>query len=344
MEWAADAARPVDGSWSETARTVAECPTQTIVPALGAALLAKATYPEVDQLAIKEGHSPCAFSLRTVGHSVLVPASNSVDHPFDLAVRGREPLNNQPFFRYDHWNEIERIDRRAAPYYELAIRALASLDDESDPGAAALAALAAYLRERMVAASSRHRADLTGAGFSLSAAVLTLEAFLNTRHDLPVRVQATAAALYEVAHGAEWVDSRGLYDPSRHGPGDVRVLSPPGEVVIAAETRGKAVTSSDAVVFINACHDADITRAHLIVVGQRARIDRAALLDRALPIGVLPSVMETVPELLIATVANAAVELQDVLNKLPHVVLRRLHELSAPDRTVSAWAEACSCD
>lgn len=341
VEWAADATRPVDGWWAETARTIAECPTQTIVPALGAALLAKATYPEVDQLAIKEGHSPRAFSLRTVGHSVLVPASISLDHPFDLAVRGREPLNNQPFFRYDHWNEIARINRRAAPYYELAIGALASLDDEPDPAASALSALAAYLRERMAAAALRQRADLTGAGFSLSAAIDAVDAFVSIREDLPVRVQATAAALYELAHGVESVDSRGLYDPSRHGPGDVRVFLPTGEIVIAAETRGKAVTSSDAIVFINACHDAGITRAHLVVVGQRARLDRAALLERALPMGVMPSVMETVPELFIATLANAAVDLQAVLNELPDVVLRRLHELDAPNRTMSAWESAC---
>src|SRR5690554_4929746 len=85
---------------------------KTYVAALGTLLLAKAVDSQVDTLSIK-ANAARSYSMRTLGHTVLVPAAR--DLGFSIRATGREPLNNQPFFRYDHMSEIDRV-RDAAQF------------------------------------------------------------------------------------------------------------------------------------------------------------------------------------------------------------------------------------
>jgi hypothetical protein len=73
---------------------------KTHIAFLGTAMLAKCINMKADLLAIKPNHSkdnPYAFSARSLCHSVLVPLAAEIG--FSLGVSGREPLNNQPYFR-----------------------------------------------------------------------------------------------------------------------------------------------------------------------------------------------------------------------------------------------------
>ena len=113
---------------------------------LATALLARATDDRVDALSLKVESGDAAYLAWTLCHNVLVPAS--VTHGFSLRTTGREPLNNQPFFRYDRVDLAERVRNRASHDYLVAVlRNVNSLTSDE-----ALAALAAFLRHRIAAA------------------------------------------------------------------------------------------------------------------------------------------------------------------------------------------------
>ena len=80
---------------------------------LGTAILAKAVEPKVNLLAIKPRllpEEPFAYSARSLCHGVLVPLSAELD--FDIGVRGREPLNNQPYFRMSYLGDQDSCSYR----------------------------------------------------------------------------------------------------------------------------------------------------------------------------------------------------------------------------------------
>jgi hypothetical protein len=103
--------RRVPDSWVQFARQTFQMQSKTYTPALGTVLLARATDDRVDPLSIKSEYGPDTYSLRTVGHQVLVPAARRLG--FSIRNTGREPLNNQPFFRYDHMSVINRVRDRS---------------------------------------------------------------------------------------------------------------------------------------------------------------------------------------------------------------------------------------
>src|SRR5262249_29555100 len=75
---------------------------KTHIAFLGTAFLAKAVDLTVDAFAVKNtATDPTkqagAYSARSLAHGVLVPFA--AEFGIDLGVTGREPLNNQPYFR-----------------------------------------------------------------------------------------------------------------------------------------------------------------------------------------------------------------------------------------------------
>jgi hypothetical protein len=73
---------------------------KTHIAFLGTSMLAKALDSRTDLRAIKptlDKGNPYAYSARSLCHTVLVPLSAEL--AFSLGVSGREPLNNQPYFR-----------------------------------------------------------------------------------------------------------------------------------------------------------------------------------------------------------------------------------------------------
>ncbi|MFD3415012.1 restriction endonuclease, SacI family [Streptomyces cyaneofuscatus] len=115
---------------------------RTYTPALGTALLARACDPTVDPRAIRETLDTRSYSARRLCHQVLVPTSERLG--FDLSTKGREPLNNQPFFRYAHYDEIPRPRAGQVAYFD-ELNAKLRLLDQRDPREAK-SALAAFLK------------------------------------------------------------------------------------------------------------------------------------------------------------------------------------------------------
>ena len=97
-------AGPIDKAWAEKVERLSKlCEdgvSKTHVAFLGTEMLAKAVDARADLVAIKPKlapDNPNAYSARSLCHGVLVPLSAELG--FSLGVTGREPLNNQPYFR-----------------------------------------------------------------------------------------------------------------------------------------------------------------------------------------------------------------------------------------------------
>ena len=125
---------------------------KTHIAYLGTAMLAKAVDLGVDVLALKakspipgEPPPPGAFSARTLCHGVLVPHATELG--INLGVTGREPLNNQPYFRMiriDDGTPVHGNSRVAFAILREILDQLAQVQTEAE----ARAALRAFIRVR----------------------------------------------------------------------------------------------------------------------------------------------------------------------------------------------------
>ena len=112
----------------------AEGVSKTHITFLGTAMLAKALDLRADLFAIKPAHAKNneqAFSARTLCHSVLVPLAAELG--VSLGVTGREPLNNQPYFRMtrlDDGTPVHGGGRAAFDYMVELVRELQALKSE----------------------------------------------------------------------------------------------------------------------------------------------------------------------------------------------------------------------
>ncbi|PCN48052.1 hypothetical protein Csp2054_09265 [Curtobacterium sp. 'Ferrero'] len=242
--------------WISHTRAVFRFTAATYTPALGTLLLAKAIDAEVDSLSIKaEGNR--GYSMRGLAHGVLVPAARV--EGFSIRTKGREPINNQPFFRYERIDEIDRVRHPKDFAYFLSIAKSANSLD----GSSALHAFAAFLSVAKEEADRVHSVVLRAQGLNIDALRVASSDYLRANaRDRPRRLQAFAAACLELVHSD--IRTRPLHDPSRDVPGDVHVVAG-GEIVTALEARGKEVTESDLVAFAHSCAAHRIGRAIVLV-------------------------------------------------------------------------------
>jgi hypothetical protein len=329
FEWA-NSGRPVPESWKEFAEQTFRMTSKTYTTALGTALLARATNDSIDPLSIKEAYGPNTYSIRTLGHEVLVPAARSLG--FSIRNTGREPLNNQPFFRYDHMTTIDRVrDKNAHAQFMDGARKIGNLDHNQ-----ALGALAAFLRVAIAEALRIEMVALDESELTVRNVVAAVILFLEERADRPRRVQALAAAAFDVTHSD--VRSRRLNDPSRDYPGDVHAFED-NRPILAVEARGKSVPPTEIDGFVAACRSAGIYRAFVIVLSPGHHpLPREPLCQSALDeYGVLLTIIEDAEDLLLNILRWADMTLDKALESFARAVLDRLREIEAQTETLSNW-------
>lgn len=331
VEWAVSD-RSVPRKWTDWTRRIDESPSKTFTVALGTALLAKATNPAVDALALKATSGDDAYSARSVAHGVLVPGA--VEHGYDLRATGREPLNNQPFFRYDRIDEIDRIHASARPYLPELIAAGEAINVLSSRQAKA--ALAAFLRVRIAAANERQAIDLRGSGLSMTDLVEKTEAFVIEDPEEGRRGQAFVAAAFDLVH--DGVRSSRVNDPSRRMPGDVQLLER-GAPVLAIEVRQKAVSQQDTMHFAEALRKGGVAAGLVAMLdpGQEDLDEQAVMEDAERVCGVFVSLAYGVSELLIQASVWSGLPLEGVLTDFPLHMLARLEEIEASEPALRAW-------
>jgi hypothetical protein len=135
--------------WERRVRELSEAcekAPKTHITFLGTALLAKAVDIRADAFAIKaSAGTPGAYSARTLGHGVLVSSAPALG--IDLGRTGREPLNNQPYFRHARVTPEMVIHLSAREAVKLLLNILDELDRIESPQEA-LGALASFIAVR----------------------------------------------------------------------------------------------------------------------------------------------------------------------------------------------------
>ena len=268
-----------DANWfgkvEALSRLCEEGGSKTHIAFLGTAMIAKAARLDVDLFAIKPQHAednPNAFSARTLCHGVLVPLA--ADLGISIGVTGREPLNNQPYFRMTRLGDGTPVHRNARPAFDYTIelidelQAVASRED-------ARGALAAFIAERR-RYQPRYVVPEGEATITPDALPEALQALVRDASENGRRAQAAVAGLMDAFAGPERVESGRINDPSRRHPGDVCVhaIDNPEVWEKALEVRDKPVALSDVQIFGIKCIDMGVREAAVVAVA-----DNQALLD-----------------------------------------------------------------
>lgn len=334
IAWAlSDKAVPED--WLNRSLLVGEAPSRTYTPMLGTGLLARATDDRVDALALKEASGENAYSARGLCHDVLVPAA--VEFGFDIRNTGREPLNNQPFFRYDRVDVAERV--RFPEHHRYLVECLQEANKLSS--GEALAALAAFLRVCLQRASSAAESNLEGVATGLRSIVSAAKDLLLEDAEGGKRAQAVVAAVFDVIYGPDRVRTLLVNDPSRHFPGDVQALDASGRAIVSAEVRAKAMSSTEVEQLARALARAGITRAMAVALASdQPKLPHVEIAERlATEYGVLTTIIDSVDDLLLNAFAWSTKPLPDVLAEFPGRVVARLQSIDADRSTVERWVK-----
>src|SRR5258708_15704629 len=194
---------------------------KTHIAFLGTAMLAKALDWRFDLFAIKPKHAQGAdrqnsFSARTLCHEVLVPLA--AEFGIHLGVTGREPLNNQPYFRMTRLADgtpVHAGGREAFDYMVSLIRELQTVTEQ----ARATDALRAFISVRR-RYQPRYAGSEGEGAISPENLVEAIIAFVAEDSEGGRRAQAVVAGLLDVFAGVAPVETGRANTPRRRHPAD----------------------------------------------------------------------------------------------------------------------------
>lgn len=245
-----DATTDTDRSWDDLVQRMSDeaerLGVRSYIAALGTALVAKAANRRIDVFSLKAADdSPGAHDARRPAEKILVPASKK--YRFSLGVPGRQPLNNQPFFRHQRIAASMRVRSHARPLLLSLIQALHEAQQLTE--SEATRALASFIRiRRKFVAKYASRAQVPMID-NVSALRRAVSALLE-RSEGGRLAQAAVAGLFDAAFADGSVRVASTNDPDRQFPGDVFVSSNRvSEQPRAYEVRHKPVEEHDVLAF-----------------------------------------------------------------------------------------------
>lgn len=264
---AASSGSKIDADWSRKVEKLSSlCETggsATHIAFLGTTILAKTVDKKVDLYAIKPRHAGGngnAYSARTLCHNVLVPLAAELG--VNIGVNGREPLNNQPYFRMNYLGDDTPVHSKARPAFDYMLSLVGELQRKSSLNArrALRAFIAVRRRYQTVYVTTEGRLAVSWATLAHAISRLVAEESEGGR-----RAQAVVAGLFDVFAGYEWVESGRINDPSRHYPGDVAIRNLDGGWGKAIEVRDKRVYESDVFIFGRLCLSKGVREAGVVL-------------------------------------------------------------------------------
>lgn len=283
---------PLNRDWVKKVETLSRLCEQkggskTHIAFLGTAMLAKSTDARADLFAIKPEHASGndnAFSARILSENVLVPGA--AEFGISIGVTGRQPLNNQPYFRMTRLDDGTPVRRGAQAGFEYMVDLVRQLDGmprEADAREALRAFIA--VRRKYIARYDEHEDGV----ISPDRLLVAIQTFVQQDSEGGRRAQAVVAGLMDAFAGPDRVESGRINDPSRKYPGDVCVRSDNDPEVWekAIEVRDKPVSATDVQVFAKKCLDMSVRDACLVMVADRQpRLDGHALTQWANQFGI----------------------------------------------------------
>ena len=338
-------AEHVDQDWLEKVEKLSElCEAggaMTHIAFLGTAMVAKALRADVDLFAIKPKHAPNnpkAYSARSLCHTVLVPLS--ADLGFSMGVTGREPLNNQPYFRMRKLGDDTPVRERGRKAFDFMVRLVMELQ-VLPTTADAQAALAAYIAARR-AHQVRYAPPPGEIAISTEELCQAVRALVHDDSEGGRRAQAVVAGLMDALAGRDRVESGRINDPGRTHPGDVRVRAAddPGVWEKAFEVRDKPVSMSDVQVFGKKCLHMGAREAAVVAIGEgQGRLDHAKLSQWSHNLGIGVTLFESWGSIVEQALFWARDPKPDAARRVVENVHRRLIEVEASPAAVELWAK-----
>jgi len=332
---------PVPDAWANLVHRLSEaCATgpRTHIAMLGTAILAKATEPGVDVRTLKvSAGTPGAYSARNLAKEALAALAPSLG--IDLGVTGREPLNNQPYFRVAHVDEIHDIIRGdGVSAFSVVLEGLAVLESSSRDEARA--ALRAFLqgRRRVLPPPLDPEIRIETTPGALADRIAE---FVNANSEGGKRAQAVAAAALDAVFGVDRVQVDRVNDPDRHFPGDVGVKDAraPHSVVRVYEVRDKPVEEHDLAHFVEKAQAAGARWAGIAAVaGNQRPFELRSSVDLAFERGIALAVYFGWESLIRDVLFSAQTAPKRVVAQFGLSVYERLVEIEVSVQGLQRWA------
>lgn len=332
----------IDPAWErliDTFSQACENSSRTHIAFLGTAILAKCIDVRFDAFAVKEAESDRAYSARGLCHNVLVPNAPEID--INLGVTGKEPLNNQPYFRVQRVSRDMPVRGPVRPVIEMLCQLLDKLEALKSE-AEARQALRAFIAVRK--RYGQRYAPLTRITSALTAEQLiaAIEEFVAESSEGGRRAQAIVAAFMDLFAGEDRVHVGRVNDPSRTVPGDVAVRSAtdPDKWERVFEVRDKRVSREDLLLFITRCRDAGIAEVAIVAVaGGQEDIPLVEARSWAIERGLTLSVFRTWADLVAQVLYWAPTPQIEGLSQIPALIYARLVALEVSPSGAAAWLD-----
>lgn len=333
----------IDKSWEQKITHFSElcekAGVKTHIAFFGTSLLAKSLSKDVDLYAIKPKLSKKnsnAYSARSLCHEVLVPVSAELG--ISLGVSGREPLNNQPYFRMNTLGDDTPIHNNGKEAFNCMLNLIKKLTNLKSTRAAQKA-LGAFIFVRLKYQKK----------YSATENVITITTDVLCKHisELVLKnseggkvAQAVVAGLADIFAGESRVDSGRINDPSRHYPGDVCIRSSKNEKGIekAFEVRDKPVRLSDVHIFGKKCIDMNVKDAAVVMVAVlQERIDTAKVTSWASKLGIGVTIFHGWNEFVEQILFWSESSKPDAVVLAARQIEKRLIQVEASEKTVKLW-------
>lgn len=340
-----DKREQVYSAWAERIQKLSElCAAggaKTHIAFVGTALIAKAVCSEVDLKAIKPKHAAGnrnAFSARSLCHGVLVPLA--VELGIDIGATGREPLNNQPYFRMTRLGDGTPVHERSRPAFEFTLSMIDDLQQltTTDEARVALVAFVAVRREhRPEFADWKRRYEIDSEGLARA-----IHALVRDDSEHGRRAQAVVAGLMDAFAGSSRVESGRINDPSRRHPGDVCVRAVGSSRLWekAFEVRDKPVSLADIRIFARTCSKSRVVEAAVVAVAeQQVVIGDAILADLSRDLGIEITVFTDWRDFVHQVLFWASDSATVTASLATQFIRERLIAVEANAAAVSLWVE-----
>lgn len=319
--------------WLERVARIGASPSKTYIAALGTALLAKATDPRIDALAVKSKAGPTAYSMRGV---VKVLVEKAPAYGYHLGVTRREPLNNQPWFGADRVDRFESVRIDQQPFHRDMVRYLADLNGRSAEDAAL--GLAAFIRVRT---DVRRRTDAeatelrVSGGSSLEDIFEILQMFLAGDTEGGRLGQALVATVFDFI--ADDVRLAAINDPTSL---DVAVYSD-GRLTLGIEVKQKPVREADALGIAQEVARRGADKALLVAIALRQEpLDKERIRRQAeARSGVAVTVFDSLRDLVFLSAVYSRLSARDLSVAFPERYFTRMREHGVPNEGLAYWAD-----
>ncbi len=232
------------------------------ITVFGTAILAKATEPDVDPLAlIDRSGDPHSYNARTVAREILVPHAKRLG--ILLGTGGPDPLAGSPWFGPERIDQIDKWRANARPRADHLIGWLAGMtSSEAEEALVAFVLRRGEANQRQLDRRIEARIGADSA-VSLTDLSVAMDRFIQRNPEDGRRGAAAAAAAFSGA--GRQVVTRPVNDP---GQVDVDVLDRKGLLLIGIEVKQKPATEQDALDIAAGALGRGATQAVLCAFGQ----------------------------------------------------------------------------